>query len=86
MRICARTHLCVSSQHSRGCFSFQLADNRELSTLNASVAVFLKHYVRRATVGLGDGREGVAEEDRPGLLRKRITMARNMLTRPSYAL
>lgn len=64
----------------------RLADNKQLSTLAASIAVFLKHYVKRASVGLGDGREHVVEADRPSLLRKRISLARTLLTRPTYSL
>lgn len=60
--------------------------NRELSQLRNSAAVFLRHYVKGFTLGIGDGGRKGATGDKAALLAQRIKLAKRCLARSDHDL
>lgn len=60
--------------------------NRELSQLRNSAAVFLRHYVKGFTLGIGDGGHKGATGDKAALLAQRIKLAKRCLARSDHDL
>lgn len=77
--------MCVSSQATVTAVFGRVSGNRQLSQLRTSMLVFIRHYVKKFELGIGDGGTPAAPvADKTRLLAHRVKLARRCLSRSDH--